>query len=99
MNVEGRLLTVSSDVSPSFLPMSWFCQWLVLSLSFDMRPGTTRGIVCWRCGVVTETEGMINCTWAIALALRYKRVMQFGLTIVARRLKKTYGSDKGELDL
>ena len=39
--------TMLSLVSPSFLPMSWFCQSAVLSLlpSLDMRPGTTRGMV------------------------------------------------------
>jgi len=38
--------TMLSLVSPSFLPMSWFCQSAVLSLlpSLDMRPGTTRGM-------------------------------------------------------
>lgn len=46
---EGREggRTMLSLVSPSFLPMSWFCQSAVLSLlpSLDMRPGTTRGMV------------------------------------------------------
>lgn len=38
-------LTISSLVSPIFLPANLFIHSVVLSPSLDMRPGTTRGMV------------------------------------------------------
>jgi hypothetical protein len=50
--------TISSDVSPSFFPMSLFDQSSVLSFELDMRPGTTRGMVVCVDGLVTFTSGI-----------------------------------------
>ena len=45
--INGNERTVSLELSPSFLPVSLFIHSFVLSLAplFDVRPGTTRGMV------------------------------------------------------
>jgi hypothetical protein len=54
-------LTISSLDSPIFFPISLFIQSFVLPLpSFDIRPGTTRGIVVEAWGVVQVIVGIWN---------------------------------------
>ena len=55
--------TVSLDESPIFLPMSWFTNCVSLELSFDIIPGTTRGIlmVFWECCIPSCSRKLVSC--------------------------------------
>lgn len=73
---DGR--TVSLEVSPIFLPISWFIQLLVLSFSplLDVRPGTTRGmlVVVW-VGFLGWVSFDASCLWFSQKELRKMKLV------------------------
>jgi len=75
---ERRELTVSLEVSPIFLPISWFIQLLVLSFSPELfvRPGTTRGMLAVVVGVWLCLFGglLAVCLWFSRMELRKMKV-------------------------